>query len=164
MHHLHSIVANITQVPVLPNRASIGLLIFRVVTGSAMMLHGWPKIQEPFSWMSASSTVPPALQFLAAIAEFGGGLALVLGLLTPLACIGIIATMAVAIFMVHVPQGHAWVAKGKSYESAASYLVASVLLLLTGPGKFALDAKLSRISARWVRTKSSSALNAYPST
>jgi putative oxidoreductase len=76
--------------------------------------------------------------------EFGGGLALILGLLTPLAMFGLACTMLVAIFTVHVPAGDPFVARGggRSYELAALYLGVAVMMVLTGPGTYSLDAKL----------------------
>ncbi len=128
-------------------RAGLGLLVLRVVTGAAFLFHGWPKIQNAFGWMdrpdAPPSGVPGILQAAAALSEFGGGAALILGLLTPLASLGLAATMATAIGMVHLPKGDAFVGPpGKSYELAAVYLAVVVLLLLTGPGRFSLDAVL----------------------
>lgn len=122
--------------------ASVGLLVLRVVAGLALMLHGWPKIQKAFSWMGPDSWAPGFLQALAAFAEFGGGLALILGLLTPLACLLVMATMATAIFSVHVPHGDPFVKSGPgggSYELAALYLAIACTLLFTGPGRNSLD-------------------------
>ena len=65
--------------------AAVGLLILRLVAGAAIALHGWPKIQSATSWMGPDAPVPGVLQLLAALAEFGGGICWVLGLLTPLA-------------------------------------------------------------------------------
>src|SRR5438876_1563329 len=87
-------------------RGAIGLLLVRLVTGAAFMFHGWYKIQSPggpFGWMGAEAPVPGFLQGLAVLAEFGGGLALIVGLLTPLAAFGIACTMVVALAMVHIP-------------------------------------------------------------
>ena len=55
------------------------------------------------------STVPPILQALAAWSEFGGGLALILGVLTPLAALSIAGTMAGAIWLVHFPRADPFV-------------------------------------------------------
>lgn len=135
MHRLYA--------PFIGGPAGFGLLIFRIVTGIALMVHGWSKIQHPFTWMDKmGSGVPAFFQACAALSEFGGGLALVLGLLTPIACLGIAITMLGAIFMAHVPQGGAWIGGAHAFESAASYLVASVMLMLTGPGNISLDRKL----------------------
>ena len=65
--------------------ADTALLLLRIVAGVAFMLHGWGKIQHPFSWMGPD--MPGFLQALAALSEFGGGAAWALGLLTPLASI-----------------------------------------------------------------------------
>src|SRR3954454_5567131 len=124
---------------------AVGLLVLRVVAGTAMMLHGWPKIQHATSWMGPTAPVPGVFQALAALAEFGGGLCWVLGLLTPLASFLILGTMTVALGMVHLPQGHPFVASrpgGPSFEPALGYLAIAVALLLIGPGRLSLDARL----------------------
>ncbi|WP_437592983.1 DoxX family protein [Sorangium sp. So ce1000] len=123
-----------------PFAASIGLLALRVVIGAAFMFHGWGKIQHPFGWMPPGAPVPGFLQALAALSEFGGGLAWILGLLTPLASLGIASTMLVAVAM-HVSQGDPFFSMGgHAYESAAVYLGISLALLLVGPGRLSVDA------------------------
>ncbi len=111
-----------------------------------MALHGLPKMKTPFTWMGPDAPVAGVLQALAALSEFGGGVALLAGLLTPLACLGIMSTMFVATLMNLTnkvnptyfvkPQG----APGDSYESAAMYFAIALALLLTGPGLVSLDA------------------------
>lgn len=122
-------------------RAALGLLVLRLVVGAALMLHGWPKIQNPLAWMGPTAPVPGILQFLAALSEFGGGLALVLGLLTPVAALGIACTMAFATVMVHLSSGHPFVAQagGPSYELALAYFAIALLMMLAGPGTLSLD-------------------------
>lgn len=120
-------------------RGAIGLLFVRLISGVGLMLHGWKKIQDPFGWMGPEAPVPSVLQALAALSEFGGGLALILGLLTPIAAFGIFCTMAFAAFGVHIRRGDPFVG---GWELAALYLAVSLLMLLTGPGKLSLDALL----------------------
>ena len=138
--------------PFVGGPGAVALLVLRLVAGSAMMLHGWPKIQNPFSWMQGSP-IPGFLQALAALSEFGGGLAWILGLLTPIASAGILCTMAFAVFGVHVAKGDPFVAgpgaKGGSYELALVYLAIALVLMLVGPGRLSLDSLLfgTRISS-----------------
>ena len=135
-------------------RGALGLLVLRLVMGAAFILHGWPKIQNAFHWMDHMPDVPippPYLQALAALAEFGGGIGLILGFLTPLAALGIACNMVVAISMVHVPHDHPFVALkpgGPSFELAAGYLADAILLLLAGPGMLSLDGLLFRPRSR----------------
>ena len=127
-------------------RGAVGLLIVRFVFGLGLILHGLPKLQRPggaFGWMGPDAPVPGILQALAVLSEVGGGLALILGLLTPLAALGVICTMAYAVIKVHMAAGDPFVSSGgRSYESAAGYLAVGLLMLLTGPGALSLDALL----------------------
>jgi len=122
-----------------PKCVSAALLLVRLVAGIALIMHGWEKIQSPFSWMGPDAPVPGILQGLAALSEFGGGLALVLGLLTSLAMVGVAITMAVAVYTHAVVKGDPMVG---GYELALLYLVIAILFIVVGPGKFALDNKI----------------------
>ena len=123
---------------------SVGLLLLRLVMGVAFMLHGWGKIQSPLSWMGPDAAVPAVLQASAALVEFGGGMALIAGLLTRLASLGIASNMVGALALVHLPHGDPFVGRpgGSSYELAAVYLACAVLFLLLGPGRVSVDAFL----------------------
>jgi putative oxidoreductase len=129
-------------------RISIGLLLVRVIAGLAFMFHGWPKIQNPFGWMGEEAPVPGIIQALPAVAEFAGGFCWIIGALMPLACFGLFCTMAVATAF-HISRGDPFVASGGgSYELALVFLSISVLLFLTGPGRFAVDALFFRQTKR----------------
>lgn len=151
--------------PFVGGRIGVGLLLLRVVAGFALFFHGLQKMAtSPFGWMGPEGFAPPFLQFLAAFSECFGGLALVIGLLTPLAALGVAATMFVATFVVHVAGGDPFVrlrgaeqeeallglpmalvrtgGEGGSWELASIFLVIALVLLLTGPGTLSLDAKL----------------------
>lgn len=126
-------------------KVSIALLLLRVVAGTAFMLHGWGKMQAPMSWMGPEAPVPGIFQFLAAFSEFGGGLAWILGLLTPLASLGLAITMAVATCMHMFVMKDPFVASGPgmgSYEPAFVYFCIAVLLMNIGAGKYSLDQKI----------------------
>jgi len=126
-----------------PTFASVALLLLRLIAGSAFVFHGWGKIQNPLGWMG-QAPVPAVFQFLAALSEFGGGIAWVIGLLTPIASLGIGCTMTVAVFMHRIVMKDPFVNQtgGSSYELALVYWGVSILLLALGPGKFSLDAKV----------------------
>ncbi len=124
-----------TKLSVASPRVSMGLLFLRIVVGAALMAHGSGKIVAAFDWMGPDAGVPGILQALAALSEFGGGLALILGVLTPLASLGIFITMAVAALF-HINKGDGFVG---GWELATVYLVCSVLFLLAGPGRYSLD-------------------------
>jgi putative oxidoreductase len=95
--------------------------------------------------MGPDAPVPGFLQGLAALAEFGGGLAWILGLLTPLASLGLAITMAVAVAMHAFVLGDPFVATGpggSAFEPAAIYFCISLLLMAAGPGRVSLDRKI----------------------
>jgi putative oxidoreductase len=131
--------------PFVTGNAAVGLALLRLVAGAAFMVHGWGKIHSPggpLGWMGEASDVPGIMQALAAYAEFGGGVAWVIGLLTPIACVGIICTMVTALTTVHLPRADPFVAtqaNQPSYELALLYLVIGLILLLAGPGMISID-------------------------
>ncbi len=129
---------------------AIGLLMLRVGIGLILMGHGAQKL---FGWFSGPGLqgfsgatrrmgLRPPLFWgtLAGLGEFGGGLLLALGLLTPLGALGIMGTMFVAIVKVHWPKGF-WNSKG-GLEFPLSLWTVAFALGLTGPGGLSLDALL----------------------
>lgn len=129
-----------------PIFASAALFLIRLISGAAFVFHGWGKIHTPFGWNPPESpiSIPVFFQFLAAISEFGGGIGWTLGLLTPVASLGIGCTMAVAVYLHSMVTKDPFVSMtgGSSYEPALVYLGISLLLLALGPGKFSLDNKI----------------------
>ncbi len=123
--------------------SSVGLLILRLGLGLFMAgLHGWGKLTKVANGDMAFADPmgigeSPSL-VLAMSAEFACSILLVLGLFTRLACIPLIVTMAVAAFLVH--GGDPWSEK----ELAHIYLAGYLTLLLTGPGKFSVDALIMK--------------------
>ncbi len=117
---------------------SLGLLVLRLVVGTAFILHGLPKIQNPMHWMG--NKVSPILQLAAAVAEFGGGIALLVGFLTPIAAGLIAVDMIFALALVHLPRGDKFVnPAGGSFELPLVYLALMIGLIATGPGRYSLD-------------------------
>jgi len=139
---------------------SWGLLWLRVVTGGMMALgHGWPKIVNFASWKDGWYVPPflpfltPPLSLIATIGcEFGCGLLLVLGLLTRPASFLFGFAMTVAAFGV---LGNApwFLAQGvtAAKEPALLYLLGAVVVIISGPGAWSLDAGIyqERRRRRW---------------
>lgn len=127
--------------PYIGGLPAVGFLAVRVVSGAAMMLHGLPKIKNPMGWMGPDAPVPGLAQAAAAVAEFGGGICWIVGAVTPIASLLIMATMAVAVTTFHLKAGHPFVnVGGPSFELATDYFAVGLLLLLAGPGKLSIDA------------------------
>ncbi len=129
-------------------RNAAGLLIMRLFFGLGLTLHGYQKLSSPggaFGWADPGLhfEIPPVFQGLATLAEFGGGIAMMVGLLTPVAMLGILITMSVAIIKFHWAVRHAQYVPlrgGFDYEPAAHYFIFALGLLISGPGSFSLDA------------------------
>lgn len=132
---------------------ALGLLILRLAVGLIIAGHGAQKL---FGWWGGPGMngwtqsvtrlrIRPAQPWawIAALAEFGGGLLLAVGLLSPLGSLAIAGSMLVAIATVHLPRGF-WVTKG-GYEYNLALVAAAAAIALTGPGAYSLDQAL-RIS------------------
>jgi putative oxidoreductase len=132
--------------PFLGGFAAASLLVLRLIWGSAMMLHGLPKIKNPRHWMEAEKLprYPDILQILGALSTFLGGIAIIAGFLTPLAAFGLAGAMGVALF-IHVTVFHSTFVKypfdapGGTYEPAIMYLAIAIVFLFVGPGRLSLD-------------------------
>lgn len=129
---------------VVEGRGALGLLVLRLVAGAAFIVHGWAKVQAgPGSWMGPDAPVPGVLQALSTAAEFLGGVGWVLGLLTPLASLGLFVNMLFAL-QYHFGRGDPFISLvgGVSYEAALYYWAVALLLLLVGPGRYSIDARI----------------------
>lgn len=123
-------------------KMDLTLLVTRLITGYAFIVHGRYKIQHPTDWMG-NDIFPGFLEALAAVAEFGGGIALVLGVVSRFASLSIFATMCVAACLHAFTFGHPFVSKGgPSFEPAVMYMMISLFLTVAGPGRFSIDKKI----------------------
>ncbi len=116
---------------------SFALLLLRLSLGGLMIPHGYDKLMS-FAAKSSGFSDPfhiggPASMSLTIFAEFFCAVFIVLGLMTRLACIPLIATMSVALFYAHHGQIFG------DGEHAALYLMGYTALLFTGPGKISMD-------------------------
>jgi len=117
----------------------------RIVAGAAFLTHGGQKL---FGWFGAQGPrVEPFEYLIAGILEFGGGLAIMLGLFTqPIAFI-IAGEMAVAYFWKHAPGREGgyhlwwWVNRG---EVVMLFSFIWLFFSAHGAGSFSLDAWLAK--------------------
>ncbi|MFC4376198.1 DoxX family protein [Nocardia halotolerans] len=122
----------------------IALLLIRVVIGGTMIAHGvnhWVgggKIAGTARWFAGLGLRFPTVQAWASVVtEIGAGIALVLGLFTPLACAAVISIMLVAALLAHRPNGFFVFRDGYEYVLVlAAVALASAVL---GPGTLSID-------------------------
>ena len=92
--------------------------------------------------------IPALFAFLAIMAEFAGAIALILGLFTRVAALGIAANMVVAIAMVHAANGFFmnWFGnqKGEGFEYHLLAIGIALALIIRGGGKWSLDAAIAK--------------------
>ena len=119
------------------NSINFSLLLLRLSLGGLMIPHGYNKLLN-FAAKSSSFADPfhiggPLSMSLAIFAEFFCAWLIVFGLMTRLATLPLIVTMAVALFYSH---------NGEIFgdgEHAAIYLAGYIALLFAGPGKLSVD-------------------------
>ncbi|MEC4726586.1 DoxX family protein [Shewanella sp. D64] len=132
------------------SKAGYAALALRIPVGVIFMAHGSQKLFGWFGgyglegtgqWMDSIGLGPGMLMaFLAGSAEFFGGLALLLGLLTRPAALLTAFTMMVAIFAVHSDNG--LFMSNNGYEFGLVLLAVSISLAFSGAGKFGLDSAI----------------------
>ena len=115
-------------------------LILRLAIGTLFIVHGYPKLTaaqrtQGGAWMK-SMGMPAAMVPFGGVVEFFGGLALILGILTP-----IVAALA-ALWMLSTTWLVTTKAKKKyvgGYEIDITLLLASLALALLGSGIYSID-------------------------
>lgn len=129
-----------------PTTWAIALLIMRVTLGGMIAAHGLNKffgggkIAGTAAWFDSIGVRPGKLNALmAATTEVGCGLLLILGLLTPLACAGLVSLMVVAIVTVHWRNGFFVFNPGQGIEYCLVIAAMGVALGGLGAGRFSLD-------------------------
>jgi putative oxidoreductase len=131
------------SVSIEPLHSDAALLVLRLGAGLMMAFgHGIKKVTGLDRFIDSVTRhglpLPELLAPAAAISELVGGLLLALGLFTRAAASFVLITMLVAAFWVHSADPF-----GKK-EMALLYACTMITLLLAGPGKWSLDAKLFR--------------------
>jgi putative oxidoreductase len=135
--------------------AEATLLLLRLFMGVCFIRHGWPKLRNLKTWSTAMKT-PAWLCFLSAFSMWASGIALLIGLLTPLAAFAILTSMAYAVILeirsgtpfiapdpYQIPEGDyagpMGVGEPPSWEKASMYVVMCLVLMFCGGGFFSID-------------------------
>jgi putative oxidoreductase len=132
------------------------LTLLRLVMGVTFFMHGAQKMLGWFGGYGFSGTmgfftnvmhIPAPFAVLAILAEFLGGIGLILGFLSRIAAFGIATNMLVAVLLVHAPNGFFmnWTGqqKGEGFEYHLLALVIAIVLMVRGAGAFSIDRTLS---------------------
>jgi putative oxidoreductase len=127
----------------LPLNLDAALLVLRVVLGIIMLYHGWPKVTDLGGTIEGFTGLGVPLPALAAIfstvAEVGGGLLILLGVLTDIAGLLFAVDMLGAITFAHAKHGFS-VADG-GVEWPLALLAMAIAISLAGPGRFSVGGK-----------------------
>jgi putative oxidoreductase len=128
----------------------VGLLVLRLVLGVIFIGHGAQKLFgsfggpriSGFTKMLEQLSVKPAkpMAILAGLAEFVGGILVILGFLTPLAALILIGVMIVAVLTVHLKNGFFNTNGGYEFNLALAGM--ALTLLIVGAGAYSLDSVL----------------------
>jgi putative oxidoreductase len=141
---------------------AFGPAALRVGLGAIFIAHGAQKLFGIWGGGGLSGTAAGfdqlglqpsyALAVAAGIAEFAGGILLVLGALTVPAAVVLTLTMLVAVWKVHLANGFFlnWTmtpGQGHGYEYNLAVIAGLLCLMLTGPGAFSIDGRRAESAA-----------------
>ena len=142
------------------NYQQSALLFLRLVIGFGFMAHGWAKLSRgPAGFEKLITQIgvpfPHLMAWVTPLVEVIGGFAIFIGLVVSIAAVPLIVTMLVAMFGIHVhygfssiktigvtPQGPLFGPPG--YEINLLYISGLIALIISGAGKFSMDAILAK--------------------
>jgi putative oxidoreductase len=129
------------------SRVNLALLVLRLVGGGIMLAHGAQKlfvfgignIGAGFAKMGVPA--PAVMGPFIALLEFLAPIAIIIGLLTRLAALGLACDMLGAILLVHMKNGF-FLPTG--FEFPLSLLGIYVTLVIAGAGDYSIDTSIAR--------------------
>src|SRR3954469_11066881 len=143
--------ANRSLLAATPSQQSLGIALVRIIVGVVFLMHGWQKVFGfGFAGVTGAFTkmgvpMPGVTGPFIALLELFGGIALIIGLLSRLAALGLMFDMLGAILLVHLAGGFFLPA---GYEYALLLFASSLALVVGGPGSLSVDAALASRSSR----------------
>jgi putative oxidoreductase len=127
-------------------RLALGIVFFAHGAQLALGWFGGHLFRESMAGFEKMG-MPPVVAALVILAQFLGGLGLLVGLLTRIAAFGIFAVMLGAIFMIHVKVGFFmnWAGRqhGEGYEFHLLAIAMTIVLMIAGGGNLSLDKAIS---------------------
>jgi uncharacterized membrane protein YphA (DoxX/SURF4 family) len=139
-----------------PNAA---LTLNRIALGAFFAISGYHKLFNASRHATLTRTLEddsvhalPIMQWLLPSAEFGGGCALIIGLMSVLAAFGLFVICAGAVALDAVKRIRAWQPIDRAdwlgdllYTPEALYCIGLTVVMLAGPGPWSLDAKIAAL-------------------
>src|SRR5215467_7049093 len=131
-------------------KSDVALFLLRAVVGVVFFAHGAQKVFGWFGGHGLEATVEgmakngfsPVIAYLVAFGELAAGLGLIVGLLTRIAAAGMFVEMLGAVLIVHAKNG--FFSESHGFEFPLTLCIASLAVLILGPGAHSLDAALRR--------------------
>lgn len=124
------------------------VVVLRLALGGAFIVHGYAKLfpSGPAGFagfvQSLGFPAPQALAWIVSLLEFGGGIAMVLGLFVRPIGILYIVEMLVTAFRVKMARGVGFIDRSTGWEVDLLLAAIALALVLLGSGAFGLDAAL----------------------
>jgi putative oxidoreductase len=126
-------------------RLALGWIFF--VYGS-QKLFGWfggPGIDPTAGFMASIGLKPGTFYaYLSGIIEFGGAIAMLLGVITRLAALALIGDMIMAMIKVTAEQGLHPYSNAPGYGLNVALIALALVMFLLGAGRYSVDAQLER--------------------
>lgn len=122
----------------------VSWLVIRLAVGFNLVMHGWPKLPlgpTQYAARLAQLGLPNSLLFAWAdiVIEFGGGIAIMLGLFTRFFAAAAAVEMAF-IMVMYIPNGFSWLNRG--YEYVLMWGLLAFAIALRGGGRYSLDRRI----------------------
>jgi len=156
IHETHGLAARALHA-LTATRTGLSATVLRVTLGAVMFPHGAQKVLGWFGGYGVSGTMgfltghvglPAPVAALVLVAEFFGSIALILGLFSRAAAVGIISVMIGAIVTTHLPNGFFmnWTGQqaGEGFEYHLLVIGMALAIIIQGSGRYSLDRQLAR--------------------
>lgn len=145
---LQRLVATDSRIAPAIARLSLGLVILPHALQKTLGWFGGPGFSGAYEAFRTTMHVPGPLAFLAIFAELAGSIGLILGVLTRVSAVAIIAVMLGAIGIVHLPNGFfmnwSGLQAGEGFEYHLLAIALGLVCLLEGGGRTSVDRALMR--------------------